>query len=169
MSDPDRQTSRLRTALLVASLALNLLVIGAAVGLLISGGPRDTGGRYDLTVGPLIRALEAPQRDALRGALRDSNAFRPADRRAMREDMARLADILRTEPYDPGAFDAVVTRQRDRLRAGQEAARLAVGEIVADMSPAERSAYAARLAEQLNRPSRRDDARPRAGEDGSGG
>ena len=149
MAENTTSSGKWQKRVLVASLALNLLVIGAVAGLAISGGTKGPPSRFDLTAGPITRAMEGDRRDRVRDALRDSDAFRPATRAQMRADMEVLLETLRAETFDADGFRDALSRQRSRLRAGQEAALNAVTVEIADMSLQERSAFADRLERYL--------------------
>lgn len=151
MANEGTKTGRWRHILLVASLGLNLAVIGLVVGVVLNGGPRNAPPRFDLTAGPLTRAMEGERRDALREALRDSDAFRRADRSEIRADMRAVLASLRAEQFDQSAFRAALTRQRQRLQAGQDAVLDAVLAQIDDMTPQERAGFADRLEDQLRR------------------
>lgn len=149
--------SRWQRGLLVGSLALNLLVVGVVAGSAIVGGGPKGQQRFDLTVGPLTRAMDAEHRDAVRDALRDSGAFARNNRADIRADMQLLFETLRADDFDEAQFRAAMTRQRARLQSGQDAILDAVSQQVADMSVQERQDFADRLQEQLRRgPQRRN-------------
>ncbi len=143
---------------LVASLAVNLLVLGVVAGSVVRDGPPRGGPRFDLTAGPVLRAMDESDREAVRAALRTTDVFRPNTRDAMREDMELLLDVLRAPDFDRAAFTEAMSRQRVRLQSGQDAALEAVTNQIDAMSAEARAAYADRLAEQVRRgpPSRRD-------------
>lgn len=152
----ERPRARWRNWLLVASLALNLLVLGAVAGALVRGGPMPGGARFDLSAGPLTRALSDADRNALRDHLRDHRAFRQNGRAAIREDMRELQRLLRAETLDVTALGAVLARQSARLVEGQNAAIEAITARVEEMSYADRIAFADRLADQSDRRLPRD-------------
>jgi uncharacterized membrane protein len=149
------KSKRLQRFMLVGSLALNLLIIGVVVGFALSGGKPGQGQRFDLTVSPLTRAMEGERRDAVRDSLRNSGAFERDDRSGMRRDMGALLAALRADEFDDVAFRAVLLRQRDRLRTGQETVLAAVSAQIDNMSASERAAFADRLEEQMRRGSPR--------------
>ncbi len=136
---------------LVVSLALNLVVVGIVAGVAFKGGPKSGAQRFDLSVGPLTRAMDASQRDALRTALRDSGAFERANRSDIRRDMIAMAAALRAPEFNKNEFRETLIRQRGRLQTVQDAAVDAVTDIIADMSADERAAFADRLEEQRRR------------------
>ena len=144
--------------LLVSSLALNLIVVGVVAGSFIGGGPSKSAQRFDLTAGPLTRAMNSENREAVRDALRESGAFRTQDRSAMRQDMQALVATLRAEVFDADQFQEVLSRQRNRLQSGQQTVLSVVSDQIEDMTLEERAAFADRLEDQVRRgpPQRRD-------------
>ncbi len=137
--------------ILVGSLALNLMVVGIVAGVALKGGGPGSSQRFDLTVGPLTRAMDDTHRDAVRDALRDSGAFQRNDRTAMRADMAAMLQTLRADVFDQVAFRDALMRQRARLQTGQSAVLDAVAAQIEGMSVEERAAFAGRLEEQGRR------------------
>lgn len=136
---------------LVVSLALNLAVVGMVAGFAFSGGPKGGPARFDLTAGPLTRAMDDDMRGDLRRVLRDSPAFERRNRGEMRADMVELVAVLRAEAFDSAAFRDALTRQRERLQQGQETVLAVVTEQISTMTPDERRAFADRLEAQLRR------------------
>lgn len=130
---------------LLASLGLNLLVVGLALGALW-GGPgreRPPGMRG---IAPLVMALPEADRAALARAV--DTRGRPDARRARFD--ALLAE-LRRDPFNPEAARAALAAQRElgaRRMAQGEAALVAR---LAAMGAAERAAYADRLDEMISR------------------
>ena len=143
------KTRRATKVILVISLAFNLLIVGVVVGAFMNGGRPGGMQRFDLTVGALTRAMEGEHRDAVREALRDSGAFRPADRAALRADMIALLATLRADAFDEAAFREALMRQRERLRTGQATVLDVVATQIDAMSVQERSAFADRLEQQM--------------------
>lgn len=144
-------TPKWQKIVLVASLALNLLVVGIVAGAALKGGGSGGQQRFDLTVGPLTRAMEGNHREAVRDALRESGAFARNGRTAMRADMAAMLATLRAVEFDQAAFRDALMRQRARLQSGQNAVLDAVASQIEDMSFEERAAFANRLEEQGRR------------------
>ncbi|MBL8548358.1 MAG: periplasmic heavy metal sensor [Hyphomonadaceae bacterium] len=141
---------RLKT-LLIASLAVNLLLIGGGVGAYVAGvrldrpGPerdhRDgRGPRPD--VGPggggFMRALDEASREAirreLRGAWGQTQELRAAAR-AARQDVERVATAA---TYDAEAVRAALARQRAADAALQAAWHDAMARALVDLKPEER-------------------------------
>src|SRR5699024_8239123 len=104
MADPFPPSGRTRLLrwLLVVSLAINLAVMGLALGFML----RDHTGRpprgFDMTLGPVVRALAPEDRAALRASLTRCADIMPP-RRARDSDLAVLVMALSQDPYDPAA------------------------------------------------------------------
>ncbi len=147
--------------LLVASLSANLLVVGLVAGAVLRhGDPRSRGMPADITFGPLTQALTREDRRALRdGFIARAPNFRE-DMRAVRADMQTLLATLRADPWDEAtartALLAIETRIGQRVETGRDLLLERIG----TMSPAERAAFADRVAEMLRRPPKRLDAPP---------
>lgn len=151
MAETKKTPRRWGRILLVASLALNLAVIGIVAGTVFTGGHKGGPQRFDLTVGPLSRAMEPEQRDAVREALRDSGAFERGERSAIRIDTAAMIATLRADEFDETAFRNALARQRARLEVAQDAMLDAVTNSVTEMTVEDRAAFADRLEEQMRR------------------
>ncbi|MFT7492832.1 MAG: putative membrane protein [Alteromonas macleodii] len=151
MAKEKTKPQRIQRVVLIGSLALNLLIIGVATGVAISGGRPGAGQRFDLTVSPLTRAMEGARKDAVRDVLRNSGVFEHDHRSGMQRDMNALLATLKVDEFDEVAFRAVLMRQRDRFRSGQETVLGAVSAQIDDMSTSERAAFADRLEEQMRR------------------
>lgn len=145
------KSSRFRKGLLVLSLAMNLIFIGVVAGMFVFGHAKGPSQRFDLTAGPMTRAMDNEHRAALRQALHDSGVFRREDRARLRADAASLLDVIRAETFDSTVFRATLDRRRARLNQGQMAVLDALTQQVSEMSAAERGEFADRLEEQLRR------------------
>ena len=136
--------------LLIASLALNLLVLGIVAGALI-GGPSGFGKSrgIDLELGPLVRALSREDRQAIREELRGNETVRQSPRRERDAMLAELLVTLRADDFDPAAAAAVLRRQYDRTAALMGAGQGVLLERIAAMSPQDRLAFADRLEAEM--------------------
>lgn len=128
--------------LLIASLGLNLALLGLIGGALLHGppGPPPPPGLWQYG-----KALPEPYRKDLGEALRQSHGDWKGPRNALRGQRAALADALVAQPYDPGAVGAVLAREprlSDELAV--RGARMLLDQI-ARMSPEDRAAYAEAL------------------------
>ena len=157
--EPDRPgtdhspVSRWVRVLLVGSLILNLLFIGSVAGMAFGHWGRGDGpfagrqGGPDPGFGPFSDALTREDRQALKREL----ARKVPDMRRMRDemdgDLATVAATLRSETFDEAALRAALAQMRGRFQARMDiGADLLVGRL-AQMSPAERRAFADRLEE----------------------
>lgn len=124
---PQPNTSRRLKYALIASLALNLLVVGAAAGMMLGfgkHGPRFGGpGRgEDFGLMGLTRHLPDDRRKEIRKQLReDRDRLRPMvdDLRAARRE---AAEKLSAEPFDKAALEAAITAAGDKERALRQTA-----------------------------------------------
>jgi uncharacterized membrane protein len=139
--------------LLIGSLALNLLVLGLVGGAILRDGPGGFGGPrgVDLTLGPIVEALAPQDRQAIRADLRAHEALRIRPRQERQAMIAALQRALRADAYDPAAVEAALSMQRDRLAAVQVAGQQALVARINLMSPADRLAFADRLAQAMDR------------------
>lgn len=143
---PARNLRWLR-GLLIASLAVNLLFVGLAVGAAMRFGGHD-GRRPPPSVGSaLYRAMPQEDRTAMREEMRK---LRDEDRGATRKaDAERIAEALRQTPFDQTALGDLVYQQMTRQNGWFTATQNAWLERVAAMSPEERDAYAKRVLEVI--------------------
>ena len=139
---------------LFVSLALNLLVIGLAAGMMLRGGidrhPATTGPD---AVRPYTRAFDDRQRDALRDAFRNAmqRDRNQRDRGLIISDYRTAVAALRAEPFDPDGFRAILSEQARRAEQRREIGQAVLSDFLADMSRDERLAYAARLEAAIER------------------
>lgn len=156
------KTGRGVKIVLAMSLALNLAVAGVVGGAALRSYGDGDGRRQvarDLNFGPFTDALTRPQlREMLahlgdgRGGLRDMRA-------QIRGDMDAVLAALQAEPFDPAEVEAVLTRQSERLTARADSGRKALVAVILAMSPEDRAAFTARLAEVVTRRPATDRAR----------
>jgi len=133
-----------QTWALAASLGLNLVFVGLIAGALVKGPPAPP----MPGMSQYVRALPEANRRDLGRSLRASRPDWAGMREAWHGRRRALAAALTAEPFDPAAVAALL--EKDRALAGDLAARGA-GLLVAEierMSPEERAAYAAALAER---------------------
>ncbi|MGR3712450.1 MAG: periplasmic heavy metal sensor [Shimia sp.] len=147
-----RQRKPLR-GVLIASLALNLLVVGVVGGAMLSfrHGGGDAPHPRDRFVTPHIKALSREDRRAvgreIRNAFRESGTGYASDR----EMFTAVVVALRQGPFDAGAFDAALAAMEDNAKMRRDVARAQLVKRVASMTDAERAVYAERLEDHLKR------------------
>lgn len=151
---PQPRTPGKVKALLVVSLALNLLVAGLVAGAWLRDGRPGTRDR-DPGFGPFGEALSPEDRRELRRAFMARMPEMRENRAALKADLQDVVAALRADPFDPAALsaamDAALARMAGRIEVGQE---LLVQRITA-MDAAERAAFADRLEAALERGPRR--------------
>jgi uncharacterized membrane protein len=141
-------------AALIASLAVNLLFVGAGVSrFLVKDPPDRVAGLSQVQLIPrkFFGELEGARKAELLGVFRDMRpAFREG-RRAAREDIAVLAGALEAEPYDAARVRAAVenfsARSEKLVASGGEAALT----LIAKLTPEERKLLAKHIRQRAER------------------
>ena len=140
--------------LLAASLSLNLLIIGAAAGIAITGGSQGrenhTRAPGDMAVGPLTHALSREDRHTIKQSLRRSATADGWNKRAHFEAMQSMANLIAATPYDALAFETELARTLEGVQSRMGDASAALVEHVSAMSDEDRAAYALRVQGILN-------------------
>jgi len=148
MDSSGNTASRGWRVVLVFSLALNLLIIGALVGTSLSGRGKDNAPqRVSFEFGPLGRALDKQDRRAIGQAMRRDGARVPS-RDAMKQRAGELAAALRADPFDPDQVSALMSVLQDRSRSVTASAQTAFVAHLVAMTPEKRAALADRLEKQ---------------------
>ncbi|MEC3861882.1 periplasmic heavy metal sensor [Mesobacterium sp. TK19101] len=147
-----RGTRRWVRVLLFVSLALNLMVVGLAAGMIWRGLPdhREAPQSRDQTM-PYTRALERDDQRALRRQLREAFAGAPRDRGDLARAYRRSVELLRAEPFDPDALRANLDAQSRNAQARLTTGQKVLADYLATMSPSQRAAYADRLEQEITR------------------
>lgn len=156
--EPKKKSFRWSRVVLVASLALNLAVIGTVAGALLR---RDAGAdrartmqTRDFGFGPFVSALDIQdRRDVGRSFIRSAGDPRQArkDVEAMFEEMVAA---LKAEPFETDVFATLLLKQQSQFSQRQEMGAHIVVDQIAQMSVQDRAAYAARLEDMLKHPPR---------------
>lgn len=153
--DAPRLSRGLRLVLIL-SLGLNLAVAGTVVALAIKGPPKPRGDMVrDLGFGAFNEALDEKDRDALREGFRKKMPDLGKARSVMRDDLDAVLAVLRAEPFDPAALDAVLVAQRDRVLERLQLGQTLLRERFVAMTPAQRAEFADRLEKSLTRHDKR--------------
>ena len=143
---------------LVASLGLNLLILG-----IVAGGWIDRSRAPDrrmpreVAFGPFTEALDSADRRALRGAFLDQSDKLREMRTTARDDTARLIAALRADPYDPAATEAAFSGLRSGTMSRMELGERLLLDRIGQMDTPQRQGFADRLAERLQGDSRKRD------------
>lgn len=154
LSDTKPRMSRKLKAVLIGSLAVNLLVAGLFVGAVVRhAGPSDARAHSDL----LVRVLDKEDRRAIGKAVKEAQgggrwAFWAGQKAALND----VAAALRAEPYDSAAMQAALMRKSAHMNKTRDAAETAMLARFEMMSSAERAALAERLDAALARGPKKD-------------
>jgi len=143
--DKLKKPNRLMRTVLVISLALNVAVVGAVAGVVVSGRAKDgPPQRIMFDFGPLARVLEPADRRAIGDAMR-SNGGSPPSRSENQARLTALAMALRNEPFDAALVSETLGTFRQRAEQVQQDAQDAFVAHLATMSPEARLQLADRL------------------------
>ena len=148
MADTPPKTRLWIRITLFLSLALNVLVIGAIVGVALRGGEQRFRAppQFLSAGGPLLNAIPNDERRALLRDLRDRvRDGQGGVLRGRREAVGRLADVIAAEPFDRAALEAELQVQIDLGNSILTEAQAALVDWVEGLSPEEREAYAERV------------------------
>ncbi len=139
--------------LLVLSLAMNLLIVGALVGAMFtwSNWRSHHPSRLEMAGGPLTRALTPEDRRAIGKEMRKAHRKEDGHRARHHGELLGLVADLKAEPFDPAAVEQRLARHRqsfdDRLGLGLGLLTTRLTQ----MTPEDRAAYADRLQEVLSK------------------
>ena len=146
---PPSRRARVLRIVLAVSLALNLAVAGLAAGFALKGRdghpPRD----FDMTLGPVARALDPQDRAAIRDMLRGRPDLAP--RRGRGADLEALIAALAATPYDARALRTALEAPAARVAQVQAAAAAALADRIDAMTPQDRADLARRLSQDRGR------------------
>lgn len=136
---------------LIASLALNLAVVGVVAG----AAWRFGGDRYDRRAGdfsvPYIRALSPADRRAIGKELRRAHDHETTGKAARGARFKQMSEALRADPFDLARVEELSLQQRSAVSQRLSASQDVWLRFVAEMSPKERADYADRLDDALAR------------------
>ncbi|NOE34637.1 MULTISPECIES: periplasmic heavy metal sensor [unclassified Ruegeria] len=148
MNADSKPKRRWMPIVLVVSLALNLLIIGVAVGtvLRLKGGDHA---KAPPGFGPaLYRALPKDDRKAMRSELGD---LHKKGSKGRTQDFEAMSQALRAVPFDPNAVETLLQQQAQATANLQGALQAQWLIRVTAMSDEERQAYADRLQDVVKR------------------
>ncbi len=138
--------------LLIVSLTLNVLVLGLVGGwVLRHGGPHPAHpSRLDMAGGPLTRALSDEDRREIGRKMRQAYREGQGADGGMRASFDALMADLRSVPFEPERVAARMLEQREGFAARFEMGQEVLLEHLAQMSDAERAAYADRVQARID-------------------
>lgn len=161
---PSSKSRRMRW-ILIASLGVNLAIVGLVAGAALRGGYHDSDVRAramqsrDFGFGPYVAALEAPERRMI-GRAFIGKAGRPDKaHNAAQAKFEAILDTIKADPFDVQALKSQMLMQLDDLAELQKIGADVITDHIAAMTPEARAAYAVRLDQALQRPPRRDKSR----------
>lgn len=139
--------------LLVISLMANLAIGGLVVGTLLGARERAPvrASSELLNYGPLLHAMPEQEREYLRQSLRKRAPELRATRKSLRNGMNDFRDVLRAEPFDREAAEAILARQQSYIDGQVKSLRADLLDRIDTMTAAERRALADRLEKALRR------------------
>lgn len=164
MSEATRQKTGMALwlrILLFASLAVNLLVVGLAVGVMRHGPPSAKLAHGDPFGGPYLRAMEKDDRREIYTSLRKDGEGRRS-RDDVRAEFNEVIAALRAVPYQAERAEAIILGQFNDIQSRAQSGTDAMLARMRNMSDEARQAYADRLEEALKRG-------PHKGKDGKKG
>lgn len=137
--------------LLVISLALNLLIIGAVIGAAVTGGGKWQKGPRDGATAAIAHALSDADKKALRRQMAAEFVSKRDMRRAIRTEVEALAELMRSPEFSKPALDAQLRKIQTQITGGVSSVQALISERLSEMNANERAAYADRLEEVLKR------------------
>ncbi len=146
--------------ILVASLGLNLLVIGLVGGAYLrvakhagpgESRPPEAQVMRELGLGPFLSAFPHEQRRHMARELREQVGNFRLNREALLTELTAILASLKAEPYDHTALEAAIDRQKTRINQRSQAGRNVLLSQIGAMTQQERLEFAGRLEKSLNR------------------
>lgn len=137
--------------LLLASLAVNLLIVGLIVGWAFSDGrtERAKGPIRGVLGEPFVRALPESARQSMRRDIMQERGRFKESRDALRDRFQAFLTALRSDPFAPDEVIRLLKEQRQVGITRQEFGEELLLRRLSEMSAEERGAYADRLERQL--------------------
>ncbi|WP_051588231.1 periplasmic heavy metal sensor [Actibacterium mucosum] len=139
---------------LVASLAVNLLVVGLVLGVAANRNDPRQAGRVPpelLNYGPLMKVLDEDNRTKLQQSLHGQRDEIRQARREVRKGFHDLVSALRAEPFDPKAVERIMTAQEARVNGQVTKVRAQLLLQLTEMTAEDRAALADRMQQALKR------------------
>ncbi len=134
--------------ILVASLTLNLFLVGLMVGGALGGKDKGRNGQSEIRpagLGPYARVLDKSQRRALAAEFRKSDLRWRDLRKGLRTQGIRAAELLQADVFDAEAFLDLVAGQRKTLSQQYAQSQEVFVRFLAELPDAERKEIGAKL------------------------
>ncbi len=170
---PTPRRRRWPTVLLAASLTLNVLILGVIAGAHFRDDrdqrrspPPDRAVLREGGFMPFFEAMPRESRRRMAEAFRDSVPGRGPDRTALVADFRNFVAALRAEPFERDALNEVLEAQHERVEQRILTGREIVLDQIAEMTPAERAAFADALEERFRKALSRAPGRSEGGRRG---
>ncbi|MEM9708422.1 MAG: periplasmic heavy metal sensor [Pseudomonadota bacterium] len=143
--------------LLVASLGVNLLIVGMVAGAVFSGGGQGPGrdAARDFGNSPFFRALGPDERRQMLGDFRSERRSFREGRKDIGNRFEALLNAIRADEFDAETVTTLLDDQREALLNLQGVGERLLIKLVSEMSVEERRAYADRVGEMVKRRQRR--------------
>lgn len=139
--------------LLILSLAVNVAIAGIVIGHSARGGEGGENRRArssDRVINWIVDMLPEERRDLAVAHFAAARERLDAARVNRSKGLAAVVASMRAEPYDPDATLATLNEMFDSRTNGRAAVRERLATLLAELTPAERAAFADRFAERLD-------------------
>jgi Spy/CpxP family protein refolding chaperone len=168
MSAPDTGTPpprrRWLVPLLVASIAVNLVIIGAAVSGQVwpdHDGRKSSHRSADLMPRSFFRALDDERREELVEVFRARKAEWREERSALSGAAAALADALEREPFDAPQAETAIADHAARSHQLVDLGAAVAADLINSLTPAERRDLAQAIRQRIEEEQQRRERRTR--------
>ena len=142
--------------LLIGSLSLNLLIVGAAIGAAFKwrdGRPKSDIDAYCGSggVAAIVRAMERSDRSAIREAFEAGGFGRDSRRATAQRDIDSLIELLKSDPLDLEGLESMLLARNEQLAKGLELGNGILVDRIASMPMDERMRLVERMTERRDR------------------
>lgn len=168
MSAPDSGTPSPRrrwlVPLLVASVAVNLVIVGAAFSGQFwpdHGGRKGSHRSADLMPRPFFRALDEERREELVEVFRARKTEWREERRALRAAATAFADALEREPFDAQLAQSAIADHAARSHQLIDIGAAVAADLIEALTPAERRDLAQAIRQRIDEDRQRRERRER--------
>ncbi|GAA6164802.1 hypothetical protein NBRC116590_25060 [Pelagimonas sp. KU-00592-HH] len=143
--------------ILIASLALNVIVVGLIIGAVVGHSRDDDRRRPNISLPPHVRALDWDHRREIGKAIRKAYRADGLGARTERSQLEKMAAAIEASPFDRASLEAVQVELESVMSRRVGRARDIWLDHVESMTDRERAAYADRLRHSLTKKKRDKD------------